>query len=236
MEVKIILNDYAIERTTSTYTLEDIKNDYRSTDLQLITRGDASVTTTLSVRQYNTITVDNAHHIGICRLDYGCHFDRETGEVVRPADAIIQWGYFSTGNLYVSGDNPMEYQDGESNTNKIYQRYINGKAGSGAWSGSIFQKIKADVISIVNGVAVSTGKIWYTPVYHEMWSIARTVNNISGENAYQIFGVLKNERYWCGTGDDLSLSKAYFIEIGTRNYLTNANKKDAYRVRSARHF
>lgn len=236
LEAKIILNDYGIERIQTTFTLDEIKNDYRSTDLQLITRGDATVATTLSVRQYNAITVDNTNHIGISRLDYGCFFDKETGAIVRPANAKLQWGYFSTGNLYVSGDNPMEYYNGETNLNKIYKRYTDGKVGGKYYVGSMFQKVRQGVITITNGVSVPTGKLWYPPVYHELWSISETAVRMATEEAYGVFGLAKNERYWSGSGHYLTIGKAYYALMGTNKTDSGADKNDAYWVRPARHF
>nr|DAE55286.1 MAG TPA: putative polysaccharide binding protein [Caudoviricetes sp.] len=235
-EIEIILNDYAIERSTTAFTLEEIKTDYRSTDLQLITLGDATVTTTLSVRQYNAITVDNTNHVGISRLDYGCYFDKETGAIVRPANAKLQWGYFSTGNLYVSGDNPMEYYNGETNLNKIYKRYTDGKVGGKYYVGSMFQKVRQGVITITNGVSVPTGNLWYPPVYHELWSISEAAVRMANEEAYSVFGLAKNERYWSGSGHYLTIGKAYYALMGTNKTDSGADKNDAYWVRPARHF
>lgn len=227
-KVELYITDYTVQRDG--YTTEQVKNDIRTTNISLTTNG-LSEQSTLPIKQYNTITLYSVaspgHYIGLRRLDYGCSFDKQTGAVIRPSNASSSWGYFSTGNLYVSGDNPMDYVDGESTMKKVYQRYLDNKTGSGAYVGSIFSNVRKEIINIdANGMPVSTGHVWYVPAYHENWTVVK-------QNDYElsVYNLIKNASYWSATGDDLIIGKAYIMTSGASTGRISADKNIAYFVR-----
>ena len=256
-EVKVLINDYAVQRTLERnryYTLDDIKkfkNDIRRAHLKLETEG-VSEPFLLQVQQYNTLTIrcisDCEIYRGISRLDYGCSFDKQTGELTgRGEECKIDWGYFKTGNLYVSGDNPMNYDDGEDTSDKCYQRWKKGNWASFAYEGSAIQKLTGRFIHLQTDEARKVQdwnpanddnhgkeKNWYLPAYYEMWGIAETArfDMVSDPTVLEeLINMKKEDVYWTSSGDNMIIGDAYITRIGCYEKSEHKDKNNTYYAR-----
>ena len=261
-EVIVIVNDYAVERELGNkihYTNEDLqrfKNDIRRAVIELHTDG-VNEPYTLQVQQYNTLTIktndDYQNPRGITRLDYGCTFNKQTGEVMGQDDNCkIVWGYFSTGNFYVSGDNPMNYTDGEITSDKCYNRLIEGHGSAKrAYMGSAIQKLTKRFIHLetnADGKVVDTNpenkedhtkeKNWYMPAYYEMWGVTKTARYdlVDYNMLEELMNMHKEDVYWCSSGDDFLITEAYIIRIGHFEKSEHKDKTNAFYARPMVHF
>ncbi len=245
-DVVIIFNDYAVRRKNKSdydgsYKLSDedkalIRNDYRSAEIKLYTAGQPKPYPLL-LRQYNVINVYAYYdYVGISRLDYGCYFDRQTGREVRPNTNDVdknQWGYYSTATSYVSGEYKMNYDDGEDTMNKVYQRYLDGSAGSAGWPGSIFQKVRTEERYIIDCVEQEPKHVWYVPAYHEMWAVSHLLANNS--DMATVLNMKKGDNYWSSVGDETYVKRAYYMTVGVSSFKESADKNEKFfRVRPMR--
>ncbi len=244
-DVVIIFNDYAARRKNKddydSYKLSDedkalIRNDYRSAEIKLYTAGQPKPYPLL-LRQYNVINVYAYYdYVGISRLDYGCYFDRQTGREVRPNTNDVdknQWGYYSTATSYVSGEYKMNYDDGEDTMNKVYQRYLDGSAGSAGWPGSIFQKVRTEERYIIDCVEQEPKHVWYVPAYHEMWAVSHVLANNS--DMATVLNMKKGDNYWSSVGDETYVKRAYYMTVGVSSFKESADKNEKFfRVRPMR--
>lgn len=245
-DVVIIFNDYAVRRKNKSdydgsYKLSDedkalIRNDYRSAEIKLYTAGQPKPYPLL-LRQYNVINVYAYYdYVGISRLDYGCYFDRQTGREVRPNTNDVdknQWGYYSTATSYVSGEYKMNYDDGEDTMNKVYQRYLDGSAGSAGWPGSIFQKVRTEERYIIDCVEQEPKHVWYVPAYHEMWAVSHVLANNS--DMATVLNMKKGDNYWSSVGDETYVKRAYYMTVGVSSFKESADKNEKFfRVRPMR--
>ena len=237
VKVKVVINDYAVQRALpegNVYTaeyVEKIKKDIRRAKLQLWTE-DVPKPYTIQVQQYNTMTIysrggkrGEPAYRGIARLDFDCEYDKQTGEIIVGNSAQIGWGYFKTGNEYVSGDNPMDYADGEVTSDHCYNRWKKGAWGSGAYKGSSIQLLTCRFCNLQtveeNGIAKvidknsandddhTKEKNWYLPAYYEMWGVSQTFGN-----QYEALGYTYKQTYWTSSGDNGWYKDAYITQIG----------------------
>lgn len=237
VKVKVVINDYAVQRALpegNVYTaeyVEKIKKDIRRAKLQLWTE-DVPKPYTIQVQQYNTMTIysrggkrGKPAYRGIARLDFDCEYDKQTGEIIVGNSAQIGWGYFKTGNEYVSGDNPMDYADGEVTSDHCYNRWKKGAWGSGAYKGSSIQLLTCRFCNLQtveeNGIAKvidknsandddhTKEKNWYLPAYYEMWGVSQTFGN-----QYEALGYTYKQTYWTSSGDNGWYKDAYITQIG----------------------
>lgn len=262
MVVTAVINDYAVQRKlegVTKYTSNDIKkfkNDIRRAQLELKTDG-VTDPYRLQVQQYNTLTIyspgDKRHHNkgkgfrGIARLDHGYTFDKETGDTIGSDSIKIQWGYFTTGNKYVSGDNPMDYVDGENTSDHCFKRMRGGAWGSHAYWGSAIQRLTRRFINIKtitndkgNKEVVDMNpaetekqgeKNWYLPAYYEMWGVSETF----GEH-YEALGKTLEEAYWTSSGDNGWYKDAYIAKIGVPEESMQRDKDNYYHAMFMVHF
>lgn len=258
-EVTVVLNDYAVKRdlpANHVYTATEVakfKNDIRRATLELRTEG-VTNPYTLQVQQYNTLTIysrgkkgGGSGYRGISRLDYGCSFNTETGEVVESGTTQIGWGYYETGNLYVSGDQPMNYVDGEDTSDKCYNRWKKGATGSGAYMYSAIERLtrrfrRLETVTENGGEKVvdrnpanvddhTKEKNWYLPAYYEMWGVSETFGN-----HYADFGMTLDKAYWTSSGDDGWYKDAYIAKIGVAESSMQRDKDNLYHARPMIHF
>lgn len=240
-EVTMVINDFVEQRTG--YTYEQVRDDIRSAELSLKTSGNGEATT-ISIRQYNAITVqtkvisgDTSYYspsnYAFNRLDYGCYFDRQTGEPVRaePSISRLQWGYFSTtirdyiyGNTF---DVDRIMKDGEYAHQCAYDRNL-----SGTYTGSLFEKTRREGIewSADGTTNLAAGKYWFTPAYHEL----QAINNYVADRLVS-FNFLKS-MYWTSSAEK-NRSRSYVVSMGnTIGYLDPQDRNDYRESRQARAF
>lgn len=247
--VEVTLNDFAEPREYTgegdSYdyikdpnTVTQIKNDFRTAYLTLKTTG-TTEPVTYKVRQYNTITVNRDR--GVARLDYGCSFNPETGEAIRPSEEgkdLIQWGEqywwdFPVSITGTAGD--MDYSDGEDSAVKALEY------DAGLFAGSAMDLLYVPVIDIPN----TSNLHWYLPAYFEMWDMAVHMNpyrNLAEECA-DMFNMQKGDKYWCANaltaGDttyDGDIHDAYIVEISSTSSKDVAQKNAYLRARPIRKF
>lgn len=265
VKIKVMINDYAVRRNLpadNIYTEADIakfKNDIREATLEVYTYdggvGESKKPYTLRIRQYNTLTVysrgdkhgKGAAYRGISRLDFGCEYDKQLGEVIVSNSAMIDWGYFTTGNAYVSGDNPMDYKDGEVTSDHCYERMMKGAWGSHAYKGSAIQRLtrrfihlktvdmngKKEVVDMneVDPEKHEREKNWYLPAFYEMWGVSLTF----GAN-YEAFGHKLDQAYWTSSGDNGWYKDAYIAKIGVEQANMQRDKNNSYHAMYMVHF
>ena len=247
--VEVTLNDFAEPREYTgeedSYdyikdpnTVTKIKEDFRTAYLTLKTTG-TTEPVTYKVRQYNTITVNRDR--GVARLDYGCSFNLETGEAIRPSEEgkdLIQWGEqywwdFPVSITGTAGD--MDYYDGEDSAVKALEY------DAGLFAGSAMDLLYVPVIDIPN----TSNLHWYLPAYFEMWNMAVHMNpyrNLAEECA-DMFNMQKGDKYWCANaltaGDttyDGDIHDAYIVEISSTSSKDVAQKNAYLRARPIRKF
>lgn len=255
-EVTVIINDYTEERNLKNriwYSPDEVlkfKNDIRRAVLELRTDG-VEKPYPLQVQQYNTLTIKTNDQYqnprGITRLDYGCTFNKQTGEVMGRNDSCkIDWGYFRTGNLYVSGDNPMNYTEGEITSDKCYNRWKNDNWAAFAYQGSAIQKLTKRFINLqtdVNGKVVDPNpankddhtreKNWYMPAYYEMWGITNTAKYtmVDDQQLEELMNMHMEDIYWTSSGDDGIIGDAYITRIGHIEKSEHKDKNNFYFAR-----
>lgn len=260
-EVIAIVNHYAVERELANksyfYMPEDLKkfkNDIRRAVIEVKTQ-DVNEPYPLLVQQYNTLTIktsdDYQNPRGIARLDYDCEFNKQTGEMMGRDSCAVDWGYFKTGNLYVSGDNPMNYTDGEITSDKCYNRWKNDVWAAKAYKGSAIQKLtkrfvqietiydeKGNKLRIVDKNPANEDdhtkeKNWYMPAYYEMWGIARTAryDMVDDLQLEEMLNMKKEDVYWTSSGDDGLIGDAYITRIGHYEKSEHKDKNRFYFTR-----
>lgn len=237
VKVKVVINDYAVKRelpTDNVYNADfvnRVKNDIRRANLEVYTEGNPKPYT-FQVSQYNTLTICSKEkkkgprnvYRGIARLDFDCEYDKQTGEIIVGDSAQIGWGYFKTANLWVSGDNPMDYADGEVTSDHCYNRWKKGALGWDAYKGSSIQLLTRRFCNLQtveeNGIAKvidknsandddhTKEKNWYLPAYYEMWGVVETFGD-----QYRALGY-SDDIYWTSSGDNVWLSQAYITQFG----------------------
>lgn len=254
--ITVVLNDFAVQRTLeqrdgkgSAYYIETLplveklKRDYRTAYIEIRTAGTAEPFR-LRVRQYNALTVytsstkDDDGWRAASRLDYGCHFDLDTGDEVRTDTASIGWGYFATIPHNIAGKDKMDYYDGEKNTEGGYERWQENKYGGDIFPISLMGKMRKEVIEI-NDEGVNTGtRVWYMPAYHEMWGIAHYVNPYrdTGDACQELFNLKQGTNYWCSTSVDYDISTTLYIPAGTTDYMRKADRHSSFSARAMRKF
>lgn len=247
--VEVTLNDFAEPREYTgeedSYdyikdpnTVAKIKKDFRTAYLTLRTTG-TTEPVTYKVRQYNTITVNGDR--GVARLDYGCSFNPETGEAIRPSEEgkdLIQWGEqywwdFPVSITGTAGD--MDYYDGEDSAVKALEY------DAGLFAGSAMDLLYVPVIDIPN----TSNLHWYLPAYFEMWDMAVHMNPYRdlAEECADMFNMQKGDKYWCANaltaGDttyDGDIHDAYIVEISSTSSKDVAQKNAYLRARPIRKF
>lgn len=252
----VVLNDFAVQRTLegsgkyyieTADMVEKLKKDYRTAYIEIYTSGTVEPYRLL-VRQYNALTiyagatkdVPNGFRAA-ARLDYGCHFDKETGAMVRTDTAAVGWGYWSSIPLNITGDlTETDYWVGAVNTINAYNRYKKGSLGGENYVESILQKLRKEVIEIAaDGTYTSDeNKIWCLPAYHEMWGVADYINpyRATGEACQDLFNMKVGDKYWCSTIKDNDINESLYIPAGTTNYLQEADRDDKLYARPIRQF
>lgn len=239
VKVKVLINDYAVQRASTpdfVYTpdfVEKVKKDIRKAKLEVYTEG-SDKPYTLQIQQYNTLTIcckstkkgKRDTFRGIARLDYDCEYDYQTGELIVGESAQIGWGYFITGNKWVTGEYKMNYFNGEVTSDLCYNRYRLRYKGWDAYMGSSIQKLtrrfrnletieengKKEVVdkNPANNDDHEKEKNWYLPAYYEMWGVSDTFRN-----QYEALGYTKGTRYWTSSGDNGWYKDAYITELGS---------------------
>ena len=256
-DIEFILNDFAEPREYNDHnddnyidnpaTLEKIRNDYRTAYLLLYTDG-VENPHRLKIRQYNTITVFSSStnkddgRRGVARLDYGCSFNLMSGESNHPnTDNIdkIQWGYWSSYPLGVTGDaGEMDWNDGEKIAQSAYDKDENDNWES--FNGSAIQKLWTPVINIPDGSQLH----WYLPAHQEMWAIANHMNKFRdlGEDCQEVFNMYWNDKYWyakCPSAGEVyngGRGDAFYVIIGDDSKMKTENKRNFNRARAIRKF
>lgn len=267
-KVELFINDYVEERMTvdnGTLLVNDpvsvIKNDYRTADLQLYTSGTGQ-TTTLPIRQYNAISVKyfdpdgsgKYFNFGLSRLDFGCTFDRQTGEVIRPAESAIVWGYFSTDIYYIfdSAVDDFYCTNYKHLTNYGWRNCYQAKRVSeerdraDSYPTSILGKTYRIGQELTDEGSNLVGNLlWYLPAYHEYWEMHRLLANLKDKtpNAAELNNLnFDGSFYWTSTGDTGPSGTArdtYTVPmvIGDHNdYLSKDKRSVAHYCRLARLF
>lgn len=253
--ITVVLNDFVEKRelekdgnSTNCYIeteemVEKLKKDYRTAYIEVHTSG-TEKPYRLLVRQYNALTVyaSATNYIdgfrATTRLDYGCHFDLQTGLMVREDTASVGWGYKSSVPLYITGENKMDYYNGAVNTEKARQRYEEGNLGGDNYSGSLYQKMRKKAIEIDKDNIDRGQKIWYLPAYHEMWGIAHYVNphRETGNACQDLFRLNQGDTYWCSTAKDYDINKTLYIPAGTTDYMCEDRRTSVHYARPIRKF
>lgn len=254
--ITVVLNDFAEQRKlegsnngeiNSDDLVEKLKNDYRTAYIEVHTEG-TQEPYRLLVRQYNALTVyvgsssdePNAFRAA-SRLDYGCYFDKETGQMVRSDTAAVGWGYWSSVPYYITGDTyETDYWLGSINTIKAYNRYKSNSYGGKNYSGSLYQKLRKEVIEITadGPYTPDEGKIWCLPAYHEMWGVAGYVNpyRSTGGACQDLFNMKQGDNYWCSTIKDNDVNESLYIPAGTIDDFKEADRDDKLFARPIRQF
>ena len=250
--VKVVLNDFAVRRVLdNNYNidtqglLDKLKNDYRTAHIELYTDG-STEPYRLTVRQYNALTVYASAQAGddgfraAARLDYRCHFNKQTGKVERDANSATGWGFFSTVPSVIYGATKMNYYDGEDNTERSRQRYEEGALGTGSYKGCLMDQLRKEIINIgSNGLDTGSSEgIWYLPAYHEMWGVAHYVNPYRelGDECQELFNLKQGDKYWCSTCVDREVALTLYIPAGTTDYMRKGDRNDGMYSRPIRKF
>lgn len=260
-EVIAIVNHYAVERPLKynwwydSEELQKFKNDIRRAVIELTTQ-DVNEPYPLLVQQYNTLTIKTSDEYmnprGIARLDYGCTFNKQTGEMTGRDNSKIFWGYFQTGNVSVSGDNPMNYTDGEITSDKCYNRWKEEEPGWKGYKYSGIEKLTRRFVQIetvydqngnklriedknpANDNDHAKEKDWYMPAYYEMWGVARTIYermNSDTQEIEELMNMKKEDEYWTSSGDDGLIWDAYITRIGDIEKSLHRDKDNYYYAR-----
>ena len=254
--ITVVLNDFVEQRTLeqennrgSYYYIETqemverLKKDYRTAYIELYTSGTAEPYRLL-VRQYNALTVytSSTNYIdgfrATTRLDYGCHFDLQTGLMVREDTAAVGWGYRNSVPRYITGDDKMDYNNGAVNVEQARKRYENDNWGGDNYRGSLYQKMRKQAIEIDENNTNKGTKIWYMPAYHEMWGIAHYVNpnRDTGDACQELFRLNQGDTYWCSTAKDYDISYTLYIPAGTIDYMREDKRTSVHYARPVRKF
>lgn len=230
--VELLINDYVVEREG--YDINAIRNDYRTAQITLSTSG-KDQTVTLPIRQYNAVTIHGVHtDFGLSRLDYGCYFDRQTGEAVRPDTAKLSWGYTGSARLVVYGSG---YNEEETQRNGVYchERAL-ANARNDIYPGSLLQKTRIPAVEITNdaGTNAADGKIWFTPAYHQLHDFTRNYSAVD----LRSLQIETNGYYWTSTMQGLTGLEysSYVVKPGSAGDLIAMPNEYAYPVRQARYF
>ena len=235
-KVDLVLNDFAVCRSNLLketpgnyrYTPEDIemaKNDYRTA--YIVVENDVySTPYRMKIRQYNTLSIytgreQGDYWRGVARLDYGCYFDKMTGEAVCEASqsdneadlgkTLNVYGY--TGHYetiwHIFGDVTVEYLDdipweGERNTDDAEE---NDKA---RFDTSLMGKVKKDIMYYVtqdDSITVlpgdTEGHKWFLPAILEMTDFCKYYQKKDADESGATFGNIANLgwtiSYWTST-------------------------------------
>lgn len=240
VERRKLENEYNIE---TSQMVEKLKKDYRTAYIELYTSGTAEPYRLL-VRQYNALTVNTSSTNYIdgfratTRLDYGCHFDLQTGLMVREDTAAVGWGYRNSVPRYITGDDKMDYNNGAVNVEQARKRYENENWGGENYRGSLYQKMRKQAIEIDENNTDKGTKIWYMPAYHEMWGIAHYVNphRDTGDACQELFRLNQGDTYWCSTAKDYDISYTLYIPAGTTDYMREDKRTSVHYARPVRKF
>ena len=254
--ITIVLNDFAEQRTLEQENnsggyynietqemVEKLKKDYRTAYIELYTSGTVEPYRLL-VRQYNALTVytsstkSNNGFRATNRLDYGCHFDKQTGLIVREDTAAVGWGFKESIPRYIMGEYTMYYKNGAVNTEQARKRYEDGSNGGKNYRGSLYQKMRKKSIEIGTDNIDHGEKIWYMPAYHEMWGIAHYVNPYRdmGDECQDLFNLKQGDTYWCSTAKDYDISNTLYIPAGTTDYMRDDKRTNVHYARPIRKF
>ena len=248
--ITVVLNDFVEQRKLekeynieTSQMVEKLKKDYRTAYIELYTSGTAEPYRLL-VRQYNALTVytSSTNYINgfraTTRLDYGCHFDLQTGLMVREDTAAVGWGYRNSVPRYITGDDKMDYNNGAVNVEQARKRYVNGNWGGDNYRGSLYQKMRKQAIEIDENNTDKGTKIWYMPAYHEMWGIAHYVNpnRDTGDACQELFRLNQGDTYWCSTAKDYDISYTLYIPAGTIDYMREDKRISVHYARPVRKF
>ena len=236
-KVDLVLNDFAVCRSELLqetpgkyrYNSDDIemaKNDYRTAYIVVETEG-YSTPYRMKIRQYNTLSIHSGrkqgdYWRGVARLDYGCYFDKMTGEAVcemsqsdNEADlgkTLNVYGY--TGHLetiwYIFGDVSVGYLEdieweGERNTLDA-SVYDPSRCAT-----SLMGKVKKDIVYYVTqDETVETveagdteGHTWFLPAIQEMMDFCKYYQKKDTDKSGATFGDIANLgwtiSYWTST-------------------------------------
>ena len=233
-KVDLVLNDFAVCRSALLqetpgnyrYTPEDIemaKNDYRTAYIVVETEG-YSTPYRMKIRQYNTLSIYSGrkqgdYWRGVARLDYGCYFDKMTGEAVcemsqsdNEADlgkTLNVYGY--TRHLetiwYIFGDVSVAYLEdidweGERNTLDA-SVYDPSRCAT-----SLMGKVKKDIVYYVTqDETVEAGDTeehtWFLPAIQEMMDFCKYYQKEDADESGATFGNIANLgwtlSYWTST-------------------------------------
>ena len=260
MDVELLINDYVVKNETvingtavKPNAVNIIKNDYRTVKLSLHTSV-SGLDKTVQIRQYNAITIsqgvfdeEEANNVfGISRLDYGCYFDKKTGEAVRPDTSPIDWGFFISDSYYMYDafeSTIISKNDGEYNLKKVKENYGNRP---GIYNGSLIEKISKQAIEYNNtGINTVGERIWFTPAYHQQRSITKTNNALKTENSEISIKNLMNITdglYWTSCAckgpatTEATPNKAFAIPLISNGGIEEKNRHTFLPVRQARYF
>lgn len=207
--VDLILNDFAVCRSKllndyspgnyrySEAEIEMARNDYRTAYVVVETEG-YNTPYRMKIRQYNTLSIyaglkPGDYWRGVARLDYGCYFDKMTGEAVcEMSQSDNEAGMGKTLNVYgytahgetiwhivgdVMSDNVDELEwEGESVTLQAYA--WDNPTGRSDFSTSLIGKLKKDIVYYATQPDGSVaemdkeGHIWFLPSIQEMMNLA----------------------------------------------------------------
>ncbi len=262
-KVDLVLNDFAVCRSNMLRTphsayryspenIEMAKNDYRTAYVVVLTDS-YSTPYRLKIRQYNTLSVyagETPPWIGTGRLDYGCTFDKMTGEAIcvensnpdnnsETGHTLNNWGYPNRGSLTIVGySGDMNTDDGEINLNDALDE------NTDYFGESLMCKVMREIILITydesseSYIKQDVKNQWYLPAYQEIADLIKYPAD--NEDCKKLFNMgWSDKNYWSSTGkivDGVPPYNSYYVEFVRSHSMYSTDRTEYLLARPVRKF
>lgn len=206
MALEVRLNDYVEENdilgnSSITDKKDALLKDFRTANLQLVNSSNATVLSSVPIRQFNAITVKfdyekkGTQTTGFCRLDFGDQMG-DNG-IAKGSGNKIPWGFSNgTNPWHIFGGSYSSHLDGNYNGEQDGDWACDYK-----WDGyddsALFKCRKA---------AEGLDKNWYLPAREELKAFMSQASGLLG-----ILNIQENLYYWTCSSDADKWKNAYSI-------------------------